>query len=145
MFQWVEFLREYLVERVSSDAKTSGAVEEAVIAEDKDYDKEELPVSNSLHLHKAELCPVIHHGEPLTDRKSTFQAHVAEVTTVDQVSIVLRELKGNKKIATATHNIVAYRIYNTTRQVLVQDCDDDGESAAGSRLLHLLQVHDILL
>lgn len=24
--------------------------------------------------------------------------------------------------------------------VQIQDCDDDGESAAGSRLLHLLQV-----
>lgn len=24
---------------------------------------------------------------------------------------------------------------------MVQDCDDDGESAAGGRLLHLLQVH----
>ena len=59
---------------------------------------------------------------------------------VDQVSVVLHELKSNKKIATATHNIVAYRIRDIARQVLVQDCDDDGESAAGSRLLHLLQV-----
>lgn len=30
-------------------------------------------------------CPAILHGEPLTDRKSTFQAHVAEVATVDEV------------------------------------------------------------
>jgi len=30
-------------------------------------------------------CPSILHGEPLTDRKSTFQAHVAEVATVDEV------------------------------------------------------------
>lgn len=30
-------------------------------------------------------CPTILHGEPLTDRKSTFQAHVAEVATVDEV------------------------------------------------------------
>lgn len=26
--------------------------------------------------------------------------------------------------------------------VVTQDCDDDGESAAGSRLLHLLQIMD---
>lgn len=30
-------------------------------------------------------CPTIVHGEPLTDRKSTFQAHVAAVTTVKEV------------------------------------------------------------
>ena len=30
-------------------------------------------------------CPDIMHGEPLTDRKSTFQAHVAEVTSKQEV------------------------------------------------------------
>lgn len=81
---------------------------------------------------------------------------------------VVTELKQNKKIASATHNILAYRsanlpddaiflwptqykktlfgIYNcrlldSTKGVVVQDCDDDGESAAGGRLLHLLQVY----
>ena len=141
MFQWVEFLREYLAEKVSMDAKTSAVVDDTVtICENENCDKEQSPLNCPQSLHRTEHCPVIHHGEPLTDRKSTFQAHVAEVTTVDQISIVLQELKSNKKIATATHNIVAYRIHDTARQVLVQDCDDDGESAAGSRLLHLLQV-----
>lgn len=140
LFQWVEFLREYLVEKFNADAKTSDAVGDTVIAEDKSCDKQESPLNSPRPLHNAEFCPVIHHGEPLTDRKSTFQAHVAEVMTVDQVSVVLCELKSNRKIATATHNIVAYRIHDTARQVLIQDCDDDGESAAGSRLLHLLQV-----
>ena len=141
MFQWVEFLREYLAEKVSMDAKTSAVVDDTVtICENENCDKEQSPLNSPQPLHRTERCPVIHHGEPLNDRKSTFQAHVAEVTTVDQISIVLQELKSNKKIATATHNIVAYRIHDTARQVLVQDCDDDGESAAGSRLLHLLQV-----
>lgn len=31
------------------------------------------------------ICPAILHGEPLTDRKSTFQAHVAMVTTTQEV------------------------------------------------------------
>ena len=31
------------------------------------------------------VCPAILHGEPLTDRKSTFQAHVAMVTTTQEV------------------------------------------------------------
>ncbi len=30
-------------------------------------------------------CPAIVHGEPLTDRKSTFQAHAAAVTSVAEV------------------------------------------------------------
>lgn len=34
----------------------------------------------------------------------------------------------------------AYRLLDSSKGVLVQDCDDDGESAAGGRLLHLLQV-----
>ena len=33
------------------------------------------------------VCPaVVLHGEPLTDRKSTFQAHAAQVKTTEQVS-----------------------------------------------------------
>ena len=30
-------------------------------------------------------CPLIVHGEPLTDRKSTFQAHAAVITTKHEV------------------------------------------------------------
>ena len=38
----------------------------------------------------------------------------------------------------ATHNMYAYRIYDEERGVWIQDNDDDGESAAGSRMLHLV-------
>lgn len=50
-------------------------------------------------------APEILHDEPITDRKSTFQAHVARVTDVDEVYAVMRSLLENKKIASATHNI----------------------------------------
>lgn len=50
------------------------------------------------------------------------------------------ELYENKKIAAATHNMYAYRLWNEGRNSFLQDCDDDGETHAGSRLLHLLQV-----
>jgi len=144
MFQWVEFLREYLVEKVVTDAKASCAASDFV-GIDTTEEEDDVQELSSIPQPpcKTELCPIIHHGEPLTDRKSTFQAHAAEVTTVEQVSIVLGELKSNRKISTATHNIVAYRIHDTVRQVFIQDCDDDGESAAGSRLLHLLQVNQV--
>jgi putative IMPACT (imprinted ancient) family translation regulator len=54
--------------------------------------------------------------------------------------MVLDELFQNKKISTATHNMYAYRIWNEKTNSFLQDCEDDGESHGGSRLLHLLQV-----
>lgn len=46
----------------------------------------------------------------------------------------------NNKIHHATHNIMAYRIIAQEKGTYIQDYDDDGEAAAGGRLLHLLQV-----
>ncbi|KAI4261877.1 MAG: hypothetical protein L6R35_007397, partial [Caloplaca aegaea] len=45
----------------------------------------------------------------------------------------------------ATHNISAYRIRTSAdgNTVVYQDCDDDGETAAGARLLKLLQIMDV--
>ena len=55
--------------------------------------------------------------------------------------MVLNRLYENKKIANATHNIMAYRIISKEKNsIVMQGCDDDGETHAGSRVLHLLQV-----
>ncbi|PSN34372.1 Protein IMPACT [Blattella germanica] len=60
---------------------------------------------------------------------------------LDEVYLhVLEQLKENRKIANATHNISAYRIYKEDTKCFLQDCDDDGETQAGGRLLHLLQI-----
>ncbi|KAK3533276.1 hypothetical protein QTP70_014309 [Hemibagrus guttatus] len=90
-----------------------------------------------------EELPVIKHGEAITDRRSTFQPHLALVVTPKQVQRVLDKLYENKKIASATHNIYAYRIYCEDKNTFLQDCEDDGETAAGGRLLHLLQILDV--
>ena len=42
------------------------------------------------------------HGEPLTDRKSTFQAHVANVHTVDEV----RPSSGSRDLVLVGHVIL---------------------------------------
>lgn len=47
------------------------------------------------------------------------------------------------QIRAATHNIMAYRIHLPGRNTFLQDFDDDGETAAGGRLLHLLQVRGL--
>jgi hypothetical protein len=63
------------------------------------------------------------------------------VSDVQQVRAVVGVLLESNKIRNATHNIMAYRIAVADKPgVFVQDCDDDGEAAAGGRLLHLLQV-----
>lgn len=81
----------------------------------------------------------IFHGEPLTDRKSVFQAHIAVVKSMDDVDAVLRQLKqSNRKIATATHNTLAYRIAGR-QGAIYQDADDDGEKGAGKCVLYVLQ------
>ena len=51
----------------------------------------------------------------------------------------------NEIIFRATHNMYAYRIYDDKRDVWIQDNDDDGESAAGSRMLHLVRNMNYVL
>lgn len=80
-------------------------------------------------------------GEPVVERKSTFQAHVARVHSAEEAGAVVEALLRNNKVRAATHNISAYRVRLAGQPgAFVQDCDDDGETAAGGRLLHLLQA-----
>ena len=44
------------------------------------------------------------------------------------------------RLMTACRDSVSLRIYCEDKHSFLQDCDDDGETAAGGRLLHLLQV-----
>lgn len=51
-------------------------------------------------------------------------------------------LSTDKKAAKATHNITAWRIRGES-DTAFQDCNDDGETAAGGRILHLMQLMDV--
>lgn len=82
-------------------------------------------------MYDTETPPTIFTSEALLDRKSSFVAHVAKVQSIHEVKVVVAHLLQNKKIAKAAHNILAYRINMPDGKVL-QDNDDDGESAAGS-------------
>ncbi|XP_058878069.1 protein IMPACT isoform X3 [Acipenser ruthenus] len=158
LYLWVETIREFLVEKShSADSAESPVLKKTTeeVAEDlEDYFSpgfqlpkcqdqiQALALLASEGLEDEELPP-IKHGEPITDRRSTFQPHLAPVVTPKQVKMVLDKLYENKKIASATHNIHAYRIYCEDKQTFLQDCEDDGETAAGGRLLHLLQILDV--
>lgn len=79
-------------------------------------------------------------SDVVIEKKSVFIARAASVSSVDEAKSFLSHLlTTDKKVAKATHNITAWRIRGENG-VQFQDCDDDGEDAAGSRLLHLLEL-----
>ncbi|RAL66175.1 hypothetical protein DID88_005847 [Monilinia fructigena] len=82
-------------------------------------------------------------SEVVTELKSVF---IARATRVHSPALAARYiqhlLESDKKIRSATHNITAWRI-KTPEGIIYQDCDDDGESAAGGRVLHLMQLMDL--
>lgn len=87
-------------------------------------------------------------SESLVVSKSTFIARALSVENLPEAtSSISHLLSTNKKVATATHNITAWRIKSRLSreapEITVQDCDDDGETAAGGRLLHLMQLMDV--
>lgn len=77
-------------------------------------------------------------SDPIIDRKSTFVAFAKSVSSVKEAEDCLYSLLEDKKIARATHAMRAWRIKHD--KGFYQDCDDDGETAAGGRMLHLLTV-----
>ncbi|KDQ08232.1 hypothetical protein BOTBODRAFT_166091 [Botryobasidium botryosum FD-172 SS1] len=81
-------------------------------------------------------------SEPINDRKSTFVGHACHIDNPTQVPDVLAYLMADRRIARAAHPIInAWRC--EVDGVMHQDNDDDGESAAGSRLAHLLQIMEL--
>ena len=111
-------------------------------------------------------------SDVLTEKKSVFIARAAVVASPAQAKLFLRHLlASDKKVARATHNITAWRIKaasasassssapggggkhsqhqseasakDARAEAVYQDCDSDGETAAGGRLLHLLQLMDV--
>ncbi|XP_034003542.1 protein IMPACT isoform X1 [Trematomus bernacchii] len=171
LYLWVEIIREFLLEKSQSSETGTVLPKSAtrsllmkwevdqpenvnMTTEEEEDDDEDMPDFRSLKLNtenahlfmdpaKDEEAPPIKHGNTLTDRRSTFQPHLAPVVTPKQVKMVLEKLYENKKLASATHNIYAYRIYCEDKNSFLQDCEDDGETAAGGRLLHLLQILDV--
>jgi hypothetical protein len=80
---------------------------------------------------------------PITEKKSIFIARVALVNSPAQAKSYLHHyLSTDKKAAKATHHMTAWRIHGQN-DASYQDCDDDGETAAGGRILHLMQLMDV--
>mgnify|MGYP003365401676 FL=1 len=85
-------------------------------------------------------------SDPITDRGSTFMAFATHVTSEEDAFTKLDKLKTDSKMRKASHIMSAWRIKVTNEnghQISYQDSDDDGELAAGSRMLHLITIMDI--
>ncbi|KAG7097419.1 hypothetical protein E1B28_004766 [Marasmius oreades] len=101
----------------------------------------------------------IFEASPIVDRKSSFVGRACTITDPSQVGplvslititvaillqvpLILAHLSSDRRIARAAHPIInAWRCQ--VGNVLHQDNDDDGETAAGGRLAHLLQILEI--
>ncbi|KAJ2776016.1 hypothetical protein IWQ57_000173 [Coemansia nantahalensis] len=142
VFGWITWLAEYLSERWPRPLDPiplpkDGISAAAKAAECADASRDdETPAESQA---QGASVPDIFTGAPLEMKKSVFVGHVARVTSAQEVASVLAALLQDKKIAQATHNILAYRI-RLPNGSFSQDNDDDGETAAGRRLAHLLQL-----
>uniref|UniRef100_A0A8C9YC37 Impact RWD domain protein n=1 Tax=Sander lucioperca TaxID=283035 RepID=A0A8C9YC37_SANLU len=157
LYLWVEKVREFLVDK-SQSSETGEPEKVNMTAEEEVDDPEDIADVKTLQLNTEpahlfmdhandEELPPIKHGNAITDRRSTFQPHLAPVVTPRQVKMVLGKLYENKKIASATHNIYAYRIYCEDKHSFLQDCEDDGETAAGGEIapFTILDVSNVMV
>ncbi len=129
LYTLIEFIRERL--QVLLDDKVSTVESESVTPAIQVH--ESVPKSNLRIIS----------GEITTERKSTFLSHYCVVDSMEKVNEFYETLLSDKKVATATHNILAYRFTDPLTGALYQDFDDDGENAAGGRVLEMIRLMKI--
>jgi hypothetical protein len=165
VYSWAEHLREALTERAESEAAEAAAVA-AVADADQQIDQLSsamadasgftfMPATNRYgqrvrHFGAESIDPSFavevtsgaSFHPPKSGPSEEFQAHVATVTSMGHVKWALARLLSDKRIARATHNMLAYR-YVDERGVQVSDNDDDGESSSGTKLAALLELANV--
>ncbi|GAA5974819.1 hypothetical protein JCM11641_008375 [Rhodosporidiobolus odoratus] len=119
-----------------------------------------LPQRRALHhllprrlLKPIDLAPlprhaVIYSTAPVLEKKSIFVGHAVRVKSVDEATLALKHVLTGKKVAKATHNILAYRIASPASTSIKAGSDCNGEPPAGKHLLALLDklgIEDVLL
>eukprot|EP00803_Ostreobium_quekettii_P005650 evm.model.scf_985EXC.1 EVM.evm.TU.scf_985EXC.1 scf_985EXC:847-5233(+) len=152
LYNWVEWLREqsdHWAPCAESNEENCVKTDEAPLKEEPanaletEHRDSHDAVGNDKNPKYEALRASVVHGHPFTEKKSTFQSHLCPVNSRDQVEAFVGILMDDRKVRDATHNILAYRIHDTQRNTFIQDCNDDGEAAAGARLLHMLQIADV--
>lgn len=138
-------LVEYLQNEVETVQAFTAPTDTAQDQEAPTKDTDNLSSINSTDTLISVSPPPWHLSPPTTEKRSIFIARAARVTSPHQATTYLQHLlHTDKKVAKATHNMTAWRMRDAANPaVTYQDCDDDGETAAGARLLHLLQLMDV--
>ncbi|KAI5295801.1 eIF2 kinase Gcn2p negative regulator [Ascosphaera acerosa] len=102
-------------------------------------------LSSSAHAQPAPTIKWLE-SQALTRKKSVFLARAARVTTEEHARKAIAALvASDKRVAKATHNITAWRIRGCDQADAAghfQHSNDDGEHAAGGKVLTLLQMVD---
>jgi len=136
-----------LVEALSEEVNSEGFNHAAQDCVDGDANTER-PVA-AAEADNVRPLPKFFISETVSEKKSVFIAQACAVTSPTDARRFLNSLvASDRKLQKSTHNISAYRIRSdlppssTGPELTYQDCDDDGEDAAGGRLLHLLQMID---
>ena len=80
--------------------------------------------------------------EPVTVHHSVFQARACAVSSSSEAAAAVAALRAmDGKLARATHHIWAYRLAPMKGNgPVIRDCDDDGERAAGAKVLGVLEA-----
>ncbi|KAL8799708.1 MAG: hypothetical protein Q9182_005686 [Xanthomendoza sp. 2 TL-2023] len=139
IFDLVQELEQMLDKKSATERNTAQAVQES----------EDQQASNARLSQEADISsrtissPQWTVSDTVTEKKSVFLARACAITsTVDAQSAVKHLLSTDKRAGKATHNISAYRVRTQVNgnDIVYQDYDDDGEDAAGGRLLKLLQL-----
>lgn len=135
MYDMVEYLYS-----LSKEHYDRGEVSGDVMYDENDKSEDAEP--SNTHIVSKQVDPHWVLSEVVVEKKSVFVARAAMVSNPEQAQSFLRHLMlSDKKVAKATHNMTAWRMHDTSNtNITFQDCDDDGETAAGNRLLHLLQL-----
>lgn len=81
----------------------------------------------------------IKHTDTMEEKKSRFQGHCAEVTSLPHVRAAIDAMYQDGQSASATHIIYAYRIRDPASNMTVSGHSDNGEWGAASLLAGVLE------
>ena len=138
LFDAIEKFREYLEARAAAEEDDNNLAAE----ETQPGGAADGPADPSAWLESLPAPPWVL-SEPFVELRSTFLARCAAVSSPAQANQFVQHLLAvDKRVRGATHNITAWRIRGPNGTSF-QDCNDDGETAAGGRLLHLMQLMDL--
>lgn len=132
LFDLIEFIRERL----------HSVLDDKVVAFDCESENNTTIPADNIYAPPKSTLHIIS-GDITSERKSTFLSHYCVVDSMEKVNEFYEALLADKKIASATHNILAYRFTDPITGALYQDFDDDGESAAGGRVLEMIRLMKI--